>query len=76
MDIKFNGMNLSCSNTLEGGLPGGGPMEVSDSSEFPSNPVFSGSGRPDESSDNSCLVVHDPPPLNFYPKTGWQSLCS
>ena len=37
MDIKFNGMNLSCSNTLEGGLPGGGPMEVSDSSEFPSN---------------------------------------
>ena len=34
-------------------------MEVSDSSEFPSNSVSSGNSRPDESSDSSCLSSSD-----------------
>ena len=35
-------------------------MELSDSSEFPSNSVYSGNSRPDdESSDNSCLSSSD-----------------
>lgn len=34
-------------------------MEVSDSSEFPSNSVSSGNSRPDDSSDNSSLSSSD-----------------